>query len=143
MAGGRTNEADVQPFVFHTAVTYPGTVLKIGTTAGEVDLCGAGEEPCGYSFGTTKHPITGVAGAAVTRGVVALINGQEAELLLSPTNAVIAVGDDIETAALGTVDLLAVGGWVLGKALEARAALVGVTAGTYVRVRIDKHWVAP
>jgi hypothetical protein len=143
MAGGRTNESDVQPFVFTRAVSYPGTVLKVHTVAGAVDLCGAGEEPCGYSFGTTKNPITGTAEAAVTRGVVALIPGQEAELLLLATNAVIAVGDDIETTALGTVDLLATGGWVIGKALEAKAALAGAVAGTMVRVRIDKHWVAP
>ena len=141
MAGGRTNEADVQPFVFHTAVSYGGTILKVGTTAGEVDLCGAGEEPCGYSFGTTKNPITAVAEANVTRGVVALIPGQEAEVLLLATNVEINVGDDVETTALGTVDKLATGGWVVGKALEHKAAIAGV--GKYIRIRVDKHWVAP
>jgi hypothetical protein len=141
MAGGRTNESDVQPFKMTSAITYPGTLLKVHTVAGEMEICGAGDEPAGYSFSTTKNPITGVAEAAVTRGVVALINGQEAEILVLPANVEINVGDDVETTAGGTVDKLAAGGWVVGKALE--KILINAGVGKHIRIRVDKHWVAP
>ena len=142
---GRTNEADVQPGMMTEAVTYAGTILTLTATAGDppsYDLCDS-EQPDGYSFNTTKDPITGIAGINVIRGVIALIEGQEAELLLLPTNIEINVGDLIETAAQGTVDGNAGAGWIVGKALQYRAINAGATAATrYIRVRITKYYKA-
>lgn len=142
---GRTNEADVQPGTMVEAITYPGTILTLTATAGDppsYDRCDS-EQPDGYSFNTTKNPITAVAEANVIRGVVAFIEGQEAELLLLATNIEINVGDLIETAADGTVDGNAGAGWIVGKALQYRAANAGATAATrFIRVRITKYYKA-
>lgn len=145
---GRTNEADVQPGYMKEAVDYPGMLLTLVaastiTTAPEYDLTDAGDEPHGYAFNTTKDPVTLIAGAAVIRGVVALIEGQEAEFVLLATNAAIAIGDELETAAQGTVDLKSGAGWCVGTALQAAAQNAGATAATrYIRVRVSKRYAA-
>jgi hypothetical protein len=142
---GRTNEADVQPGMMTEAVPYPGLMLTLKTTVAdppEYDLCDS-EQPDGYSFNTTKDPITLVAGTNLVRGVVALIEGQEAEFVLLATNIEVNVGDLLETAAEGTVDGNAGVGWIVGKALTHHAINAGATPATmFVRARVTKYYKA-
>lgn len=139
---GRTNEADVQPGYMTEAVNYPGMLVTIVATAGDPPryaLCD-GEMPDGYTFNTTKNPVTGVAETNVVRGVVALIEGQEVEYVLLATNIAIAVGDLLEAAANGTVDGNSGAGAIVGKALVAKSQNDGATpAKMYIRARVTKY----
>lgn len=143
MSGGMVNDGQVIAYTTATAITYPGTLMKITSTAGTMDVCGAGEEPVGYAFTSTKHPVTGVATADVKVGVHALIPGQIVEIPLLATNAAIAIGDKVETVAAGEVDLKSGAGWIVGYALIAAATNAGGTAATkYIKVLVDKRYEA-
>lgn len=139
---GRTNEADVQPGYMTEAVNYPGLLVTLVATAGDPPryaLCD-GEMPDGYTFNTTKNPVTGVAETNVVRSVVALIEGQEVEYVLLATNIEINVGDLLEAAANGTVDGNAGAGSIVGKALQYKAQNAGGTASTmFIRARVTKY----
>lgn len=140
MSGGLVNDAYVQPIYVVSAVSYAGTLLKRTTTAGRGDLCGAGEEPNGYAFTSSKDPVTKVATANVTIGIAKLVDGDLIEVPLLSTNAEIAVGDALETTASGTVDKLAGAGWQVGTAAEAKAATAGT--GAFIKVYVNKKYVA-
>jgi hypothetical protein len=137
--GGKVNEYNTQTFTTETAVTYPGTLIKKGSAAGKVDVCGAGEVPIGFAFGSSKNAITKVAEANVDLSVTALIDGWAVEIPLLATNAEIHAWDEVETAAGGTVDLKSGAGEIVGYALEAKAALAGATASRFVLVRIQRR----
>lgn len=120
-------------------VSYGGTLLKKNTTAGEVDLCGAGEHPIGYAERSTVD-VFGTTQTACKISVMPLLKGNVAYLVVSPTNSAIAVGDSLETAASGTVDKKSGAGEVVGIALEAVDATAG--AGAYVLVLIDPYYAS-
>ena len=138
MSGGLVNDAEKIAYTCTTAVSYAGLLVKGSTSASTVDLCGAGEEPVGYTFTNTKDPITGVAAAATKVGIVALIPGQIAEFKLVATNATIAIGDKLETTAAGTVDKKSDAGWIVGDALAAAAS----NDGTYIKARVYKYYAS-
>lgn len=143
MSGGLVNDGQVIAYTATTAITYPGTLLKGTATADTVDTCGAGEEPIGFAFTSTKHPVTGTATADVKVGVHALIPGQVIEVPLLATNAQIAIGDTVETTAGGTVDKKSGAGWCVGEALAAAATNAGGTAATmYLKIRVNKRYQA-
>lgn len=136
--GGRINELQVQSFTAETAVEYAGTLIKKGSAAGKVDICGAGETPIGFAFGTTKNPITHIAEANVLVSVQALIEGQAVGIPLVSGNAEIAAWEEVETVAGGCVDKKDGAGEVVGVALEAAAATTG-GAGKFLLVRIQRR----
>ncbi len=136
--GGISNDALVQPYLSESAISYAGSVLKYGSAAGSCALCGAGEKPMGISFATTKNPITGVAAANKTIGVISLVNGLEVNIKLLATNAEIAYGDSLETTAAGTVDKKSGAGYIVAEALEAIAA----NTGGWIRARINYRYEA-
>jgi hypothetical protein len=136
--GGRINELQVQAFTTETAISYAGTLLKKGSAVGKVDICGAGEVPLGFAFGTTKNPITKIAEANVLVSVQALIEGQTVGIPLATGNAEIAAWDEVETAASGGVDRKSGPGEIVGYALEAATAATGA-AGVFLLVRIARR----
>jgi len=126
----------------NTAVTYAGTLLSKNAVANEMDLTGAGARPDGYAVKSSEN-LAGTAVADVQVGVLPLITGNVAEIPLLATNAVIAVGDLLETTALGTVDLKAGAGWVVGTALEAAAQNDGATAATaHIKVLLNVYYAS-
>lgn len=126
----------------NTAISYGGTLLKVTAVADEVDVCGAGENPQYCAATDTKHRITGVATADVQVGCLPLINGIEIYVPLLATNAEIAIGDLVETTAGGTVDKKDGAGWIVGHALEAKAALAGATTANTIKISVDKYYAA-
>ena len=142
--GGITNEARTQPFVAEDAIPNAGYVLMPGTadqTAGlnlKVKLNDGNTEPVGFSYTSTKHPVTGVATANVQVGVTALIEGTEVEVPVVASNAKITQWDAIEIAAGGKVDKKDGAGWIVGHALEDKDA----TAAGYIRIRVCKYYAA-
>jgi hypothetical protein len=137
--GGKVNDYNTQTFTTEGAVTYPGTLIKKGSAAGKVDICGAGEVPIGFAFGSSKNPITKVAEANVKLSVTALIDGWSVEIPLLATNQAISAWDEVETTAGGTVDLKSGAGEVIGYALEAKAANAGATTSNFILVRIQRR----
>lgn len=136
--GGKVNEYNTQTFETELAVTYPGTLMKAGSAAGKVTICGAGEVPIGFAFGSSKNPITKVAEANVDLSVTALIDGWAVELPLVASNGEIAAWAELETVAGGCVDVKAGAGEIVGIALEAKAASSG-GAGKFILVRIQRR----
>lgn len=139
MTGGFVNgiESPGKAFSVATGVTYSGTLIKLTATADTVDLCGAGERPDGYAMMPTRSRYPTVAVVTTKKvTVLPLIPGTIVYLPVLATNAAIAVGDELETTAAGTVDLKAGAGEVVGKAMEAVAVTIG--AGHYV-----KTWINP
>lgn len=137
--GGRINELQVQSFTSEAAVSYAGTLIKAGSAAGKVDICGAGESPIGFAFGTTKDPITKVAAANVLLSVQALIEGQAVGIPLVSGNAEIAAWNEVMTVAGGCVDKYTSGAAeIVGVALEAATASTG-GAGVFLLVRIKRR----
>lgn len=120
-------------------VTYPGTLLKKTTTAGEVDLCGAGEHPIGYA-GTSTENVFGTVVTAGNISVMPMISGNVVEILLLATNVAITTGDALETTAGGTVDKKSGAGEIVGFALEDKAMNAG--AGAFIKVLIDQYAAA-
>jgi hypothetical protein len=139
MSGGFLNgiEYPGKAMTAHSAITYPGTLVKIYTTEGEVELCGAGDFPDGYVHMGSISMATGspVATAGAKVAVKGLVPGTVIEVPLLATNAAIAVGDELETVAGGLVDKKNGAGEIIGKAMVAVDASAG--AGSYVKV-----WVA-
>lgn len=138
--GGIVNPAMGQSFVIGEAIDAAGTLVKL-TNTGKMRKCGVGEEPDGYMLTDTKDRVTGVALANVTRGVGALVEGHKIVVPLSASNAVIKIGDELETAAGGTVDKKSESGagWIVGKALEAVPA--GTTGG-FIAIRVSKRYAS-
>ena len=135
--GGLVNPAEGQSFVFGEAISVAGALVKL-TNTGKMMLCDAGEEPDGYMLTDTKDRVTEVALANVPRGVGALIEGHKIVVPLSATNAEIAIGDELETAAGGTVDKKNGVGWIVGKALEAVLA----QTGGFITIRVSKYYAS-
>jgi len=138
MTGGKVNDYQTQTFTTESAVTYPGTLIKKGSAEGKVDICGAGETPIGYSYSTSKNPITKVAEANVDLSVTALRDGDSVLIPLLTGNAEIAAWDELVTTAGGTVDLKSGAGEIVGLALEHAHAATG-GAGVWILVRIQRR----
>ncbi len=138
--GGIVNPAMGQSFVIGEAISVAGTLVKLADT-GKMMMCGAGEQPDGYLLTDTKDRVTGVALADVPRGVGALVEGHKIVVPLSANNAEIVIGDELETAAGGTVNKKSGSGagWIVGKALEAVPA--GTTGG-FIAIRVSKRYVS-
>lgn len=141
MSGGFLNGIEYagKSMKAHSAITYPGTLVKIYTTEGEVELCGAGEFPDGYAHMSSNSMATGspVATAGAYVAVKGLVQGTVIEVPLLATNAAISVGDELETVASGLVDKKSGAGEIIGKALVAVGASAG--AGTYVKVYVAQR----
>lgn len=135
--GGIVNPAMGQSFVIGEAIDAAGTLVKL-TNTGKMRKCGVGEEPDGYMLTDTKDRVTGVALENVTRGVGALVEGHKIVVPLSASNAVIKIGDELETAAGGTVDKKSGDGWIVGKALEA----VDAGKGGFITIRVSKRYAS-
>jgi len=91
-------------YKFTTGSDKKGVVVK-KTGADTVDIAGAGEKPFGITLEDTKHPRT----EAVQKDQYVPIadigqNGAVVSIPLLATNAAIAVGDYLGTAAGGTVN---------------------------------------
>jgi len=121
-------------YTLKTAVTNAGTLVKKTTVAGEMDTCGAGDKPDGYTMGTT-YDAFGVAQAGVKGAVLPLIEGNIIEVPLLSTNAEISVNDELETTAGGTVDKKSTAGEIVGKAEEAK----GASTGGFIKIRVNKY----
>lgn len=141
MSGGFLNGIEYagKRFTAHAAITYPGTLVKLTSTAGEVDVTGAGERPDGYVHMGSISMATGspVATADASVVVKGLVPGTVIEVPVLATNAEIAVGDELETTAAGTVDKKNGAGEIIGKALAAVGATAG--AGVYVKVFVSQR----
>lgn len=124
-------------YTLKTAVTKAGTLVKKTTVAGEMDTCGAGDKPHGYTMGTT-YDVFGTAQAGVKGAVLPLIPGNVIEVPVLSTNAAIAVGDELETTAGGTVDLKSGAGEIVGVALGA----VAQNTGGFVEVLVYQRTAA-
>ena len=120
-----------------TAVTKAGTLVSKNTTLGQMDVTGAGQKADGYTMGTT-YDAFGVAQAGVKGAVLPLIEGNVIQVPLLATNVDIAVGDELETTAAGTVDKKDGAGEIVGIALEA----IGANDGTFVRMLVSKYTAA-
>lgn len=121
-------------YTLKTAITKAGTLVEKTSVAGEMDVCGAGNKPDGYTMSTT-YDVFGVAQAGVKGAVLPLIEGNVIEVPLLATNAAIVVGNEVETVANGEVDLLASTGEVVGIALEDKAQ----NAGGFIRILVSKY----
>ncbi len=135
--GGIVNPAMGQSFVIGEAISAAGTLVKLANT-GKMMKCGAGDEPDGYMLTDTKDRVTEVALANVHRGVGALVEGHKIVVPLSANNAEIVIGDELETAAGGTVDKKNGAGWIVGKALEA----VPADTGGFIAIRVSKYYAS-
>jgi hypothetical protein len=141
MSGGFVNgvQSPAVSFSMNTAVTSAGILLKKNATSGEMELCGAGERADGYSVKSTEN-LAGTAVADVQCGVLPIITGNVAELVLTAANIEVNIGDLLDTAALGTVDGEAAGTTHIGVALEHKAALAGGAAATkFIKVLLNQY----
>lgn len=136
--GGIVNPAMGQSFVIGEEISVAGTLVKLANT-GKMVKCGANEQPDGYLLTDTKDRVTGVALADVPRGVGALVEGHKIVVPLSTPHEAIAIGDELETAAGGTVDKKSGTGWIVGKALEDVPA--GTTGG-FITIRVSKRYAS-
>lgn len=121
-------------YTMATAITKAGTLVSKDATAGQMDVTGAGAKADGYTMGTTYN-VFGTAESGVKAAVLPLIEGNVIEVPLLATNAEIAVGDELETTAAGTVDKKAGAGEIVGIALEAKSA----NDGTWVKLLVSKY----
>ena len=135
--GGIVNPAMGQSFVIGEAISVAGALVKLANT-GKMMLCDAGDQPDGYLLTDTKDRVTEVALANVPRGVGALVEGHKIVVPLSANNAEIVIGDELETAAGGTVDKKNGAGWIVGKALEA----VPAETGGFITIRVSKRYAS-
>ena len=142
MSGGFKNgiEYPGKTFTAHAAITYPGTLVKLTTTAGEVDLNGAGERPDGYVHMGSVSYSTGVYTYAANYPVAVkgLIPGTVVEIPVPATHAAITVGAEVETAAAGCVIIKDGAGEIVGKAMEA----LGENVAGFVTVWINPRTAA-
>lgn len=123
----------------NTAVQYAGILLKKNTVANEMELCGAGERPDGYAMKSSEN-LAGTAVADVQVAVLPLINGNVVEMCLIATNVAIAIGDALETVAIGEVDKKSGAGEIVGIALEAAAQNDGAAAATkHIKVLVNQY----
>jgi hypothetical protein len=126
----------------NTAVTYAGTLLSKNTVANEMDLTATQSRPDGYAVRSSEDAF-GVAKADVQLAVAPLITGNVVEIPLLATNVVIAVGDLMETTALGTIDKKSGAGWVVGTALETAAQNDGAAAATaHIKVLLNVYYAS-
>lgn len=143
MSGGLISPGCTNPvgksWTTSSAISYPGTLMKITTTADTVDVCGAGEEPFGFTYTDTKDAQTGVAASDVPVSVVPLVNGQVVEIPLLAANAAISIGDRLETTAGGTVDKKSGAGYLVGWALEAKD---DTSSDTYIKVLVNLRYAS-
>lgn len=142
MSGGFLNGIEYagKAFTAHAAITYPGTLVKLTTTEGEVDLCGAGDRPDGYVHMGSISMATGspVATADSRVTVKGLVPGTVIEVPLPATHAAITVGAELETAASGCAIIKDGAGEIIGKAMVA----VAENAGGYVKVFVSQRTAA-
>lgn len=92
---GVSNTAKSQPFQCTDAVTYAGSLVTLSTTVGnDVALAdgNASDVVHGYTFATTKNPITGTAEANKMVGICGLVPGDEVYLPLCTDNGAITIG---------------------------------------------------
>lgn len=139
MSGGFINgiEYPGKALTANAAVTYPGTLVRINTTEGEIVLCGAGERPDGYVHMGSISMATGspVATAGSKVAVKGLVNGTIVEIPLPATHAALTVGAEVETAADGCVIIKAGAGEIVGKVLVA----VGENVGGYAKIWVSQR----
>lgn len=138
MSGGEINPANTIAYTCGNIVPYAGLLVMRGATAGYCLVTTASsDEPIGYTYTNTKHPITAANQSGQRVGIHALIEGQLAEFKLPATHAAITLGCEMMSSTVGTVIKKTAGvGWVVGTAEEA----ISQDTGGYVTVRISKRY---
>ncbi len=133
-----------------SAITYGGFVLKLVGATGHVDLAGADEASYGIACKSTREFIpavaTGGAWTAQTGVPCEIQRVGEALVQLLATNVILAIGDALQTTALGTVDKITYAGAtptlvelqsLVGIALEAK----GANAGGVIKTLLCILWL--
>lgn len=140
MSGGQVNDAQGIAFTVVEAVDYAGLIVAASSTENYVVLCAASAtEPMGYTFTNSKHPITAASQTLQKVTIMALIEGQDVEMILPATHTAVAVGDEIMSTTVGKVVPKTAGaGWILGRAREA----VEQNTGGAVKVRVSKRYAS-
>lgn len=140
MSGGQYNPAEGIAFTVYEAVDYAGLIVTMGATANYANICAASsDEPMGYTFTNSKHPITAASQAAQKVTIMALIEGQIVEGVLPATHGAIAVGNELMCTAAGKIIKKTGGaGWVVGRAMAA----VDENTGGYLKFRVSKRYVS-
>lgn len=140
MSGGQVNPAQGIAFTVTDAVSDAGLIVAMATSATyTATLAGSTDEPIGYTFTNSVHPVTGESQTNQKVAIMALIEGQIIECVLPATHEAIGIGDTIgiDTSGAGKV-AKKTSGWLIGKATEAKAQ----NAGGYIKVRVSKRYEA-
>lgn len=133
MSGGVLNDSQDIAYLIPDEIAYAGLLVTYGTD-GAWDLCGAGEEPLGFTLKTSRDPRyieTTTLTSSISMDIHALIEGQEVELRYTSTAP--AAGELVETDANGVVSVNSGAGWIVGMCL-------GQAADSWVRVRVSKRY---
>jgi hypothetical protein len=131
-----------QPYTFAAAVAKVGTLMYKDTTAGQAAISDS-TRPIGYAGEATNSNPFAVTDLTKKYPVYPLIQGDKVAFPLLATNAIIAVGDEVELTAGGTIDKKSGAGFVIGVAEDAAAANDGAaTATAYLAVRVDFRYEA-
>lgn len=140
MSGGQYNPAQGIAYTVYEAVDYAGLIVTMGATANYANICAASSnEPMGYTFTNSKHPITAASQSAQKVTIMALIEGQIVEGVLPDTHTALKVGDLLMVTTGGKVVKKTSGaGWVVGRA----TAVVAENTGGYVKFRVSKYYVS-
>lgn len=143
----RIREADtMESRITDAAITARGFILRLLNT-GHVTLAGADQAFCGVAYTDTKIPVSAADGSLTYTATASLpVSIQRvgaAVVQVLATNAAIAIGRVIQTAAGGTVDLFTPAGAtptgveldsIVGIALDA----VAINTGGTIRA-----WLSP
>jgi len=135
---GLFNEKPAIRYVAVSAIADAGYLLKRDTTAGQVDLCAAGNMPIGYALMSTVAPTTGTALPGKEVPVQHLAEGDIVYLQLGPTVAVV-YGDLLAPTASGqvapkTATSMNTAMWVVATAEEAKALNASGTIKARIRL---------
>ena len=137
---GQSNVARTQPFRCTDAVSFAGSLVTLSTSVvNDVALAdgNASDVVHGYTFATTKNPITEVAEANKMVGISGLVSGDEVYIPLCTDNGAITIALGItvcdDAAQPGLADTVTITSLpVVAYALEA----IDASAGGSVKCRI-------
>jgi len=141
MSGGEINPAECIAYTVSSAVEYAGLIVTKSASQDYMDLASnaSTQIPAGYTYTSSKNPITGVAEANKKVGIHALIPGQIAEFVLPDTHAAVAVGDKLTFTTGGRVIKCTSGpAWVVGIAEKS----VSQNTGGFIKARIMVYYLA-
>jgi len=140
MSGGLTNPAQCIAYTVSASVDYAGLIVTRDGSTGKMKLASASTEiPEGYTFTTSKNPVTGESQSGVKVGICALIPGHIATLMLPASHANVSIGDKIIATSNGMVTTAATTSslFVIGTAEEATTSSTSVQP---IKVRIFPYY---